>query len=109
VVARVVASSRSQVASTAYVAASTAVAQKAETAAPAAVVARRGTPARPGDRVHVVFEGESLWSVAEDVLGPGATVTEVARAVNRLWAHNRERIGTGDRDLLPIGTRLELR
>jgi hypothetical protein len=26
-----------------------------------------------------------------------------------LWALNRERIGTGDRDLLPVGTRLVLR
>jgi hypothetical protein len=57
----------------------------------------------------VVFAGESLWSVAEDVLGGRATVAEVAREVDRLWARNRERIGTGDRDLLPIGTRLVLR
>jgi hypothetical protein len=59
--------------------------------------------------VHVVFAGESLWSVAEDVLGERASVREVAREVRRLWALNRERIGTGDPDLLPIGTRLVLR
>jgi hypothetical protein len=59
--------------------------------------------------VHVVFAGESLWSVAEDVLGRRATVGDVARTVDRLWALNRERIGTGDPDLLPIGTRLVLR
>ena len=82
------------------------VAQKA----PAPVVVRHvGRPARPGDRAHVVFAGESLWSVAEDVLGARATVAEVAREVDRLWAGNRDRIGTGDRDLLPIGTRLVLR
>jgi hypothetical protein len=59
--------------------------------------------------VHVVFAGESLWSIAQDVLGDQATVGRVARQVDRLWTLNRQRIGTGDRDLLPIGTRLELR
>jgi Tfp pilus assembly protein FimV len=77
--------------------------------APTPVVRHAGRPARPGDRVHVVFAGESLWSVAADVLGGRATVEDTAREVDRLWALNRERIGTGDRDLLPIGTRLELR
>ena len=77
---------------------------------PAPVVVRHaGKPARPGDRAHVVFAGESLWSIAQDVLGAKATVAEVAREVDRLWALNRERIGTGDRDLLPIGARLVLR
>jgi nucleoid-associated protein YgaU len=77
---------------------------------PAPVVVRHaGKPARPGDRVHVVFAGESLWSIAQDVLGAKASVGETAREVDRLWALNRERIGTGDPDLLPIGTRLVLR
>jgi hypothetical protein len=53
-----------------------------------------------------VVAGESLWSIASDVLGPGATVAKVAREVNRLWDLNGARIGTGDRDLLPVGTRL---
>jgi hypothetical protein len=77
---------------------------------PAPVVVRHaGKPARPGDRVHVVFAGESLWSIAQDVLGAKASVGETAREVDRLWALNRERIGTGDPDLLPIGPRLVLR
>ncbi len=77
---------------------------------PAPVVVRRaGRSARPGDRVHVVFAGESLWSIAQDVLGAKASVGETAREVDRFWVLNRERIGTGDRDLLPIGTRLVLR
>jgi hypothetical protein len=59
--------------------------------------------------VHVVSAGESLWSVADGVLGGRATVGQIAREVDRLWALNRERIGTGDRNLLPIGTRLVLR
>ena len=33
----------------------------------------------------------------------------IAREVNRLWELNRERIGTGDPDLLMVGTRLMLR
>jgi nucleoid-associated protein YgaU len=76
---------------------------------PAVVAAPNTRRARPGDRVHVVFAGESLWSIASDVLGPRATVAKVAREVNRLWELNRARIGTGDRDLLPVGTRLELK
>jgi resuscitation-promoting factor RpfA len=65
--------------------------------------------AEPGDRFHVVRPGESLWSIAADVLGDGATVARVAREVNRLWELNAARIGTGDRDLLMVGTRLSLR
>ena len=33
----------------------------------------------------------------------------IAREVNRLWELNRERIGTGDPDLVMVGTRLMLR
>jgi hypothetical protein len=76
--------------------------------AKAVVPARSGRRAAPGDRVHVVLGGESLWSIAGDVLGGRATVAQVAREVNRLWELNRARIGTGDRDLLPVGTRLVL-
>jgi hypothetical protein len=72
------------------------------------VVAPSAQRARPGDRVHVVSAGESLWSIASDLLGPRATVAKVAREVNRLWDLNSARIGTGDRDLLPVGTRLVL-
>lgn len=63
----------------------------------------------PGDRFYVVRRGDSLWSIAKDVLGPGASVLRVAREVNRLWELNVERIGTGDRDLLMAGTKLRLR
>jgi Tfp pilus assembly protein FimV len=74
----------------------------------ARVVRPDGRRARPGERVHVVLAGESLWSIASDLLGGRPTVARVAREVNRLWDLNRARIGTGDRDLLPTGTRLEL-
>ena len=56
-----------------------------------------------------MLAGESLWSIASDVLGSRATVAKVAREVNRLWDLNQARIGTGDRDLLPVGTRLVLK
>jgi nucleoid-associated protein YgaU len=97
------------------VAAQPQVAPTAQVARPAAaagatvVVRHAGRPARAGDRVHVVFAGESLWSISRDVLGADATVADTAREVDRLWALNRARIGTGDRDLLPVGTRLVLR
>jgi hypothetical protein len=74
------------------------------------VVARSGSNRiSAGDRVHVVRPGESLWSIATDLLGEGATVASVAREVNRLWELNDERIGTGQPDLLFTGTRLRLR
>jgi hypothetical protein len=63
----------------------------------------------PRDRVHVVRPGESLWSIASALLREDASNDRVAAEVNRLWALNREGIGTNDPDLLPIGTRLTLR
>ena len=75
--------------------------------APAAV--RRGGAAQRGDRFHVVLRGESLWSIANDLLGDRASAARTAREVNRLWELNRDRIATGDRDLLMVGTRLALR
>jgi hypothetical protein len=65
--------------------------------------------AHRGDRFHVVQRGESLWSIAKDLLGNEASVAAVAREVNRLWGLNKTRIGTGDPDLLMAGTKLVLR
>ena len=64
--------------------------------------------AKPGDRTHIVRAGESLWMIATD-LRPRATATAIARDVHRLWVRNSARIGTGDPDLLLIGTKLTLR
>jgi nucleoid-associated protein YgaU len=58
---------------------------------------------------YVVQPGDSLWSIAQRLLGRDASAGRVAREVNRLWSLNRSRIATGDPDLLMVGTRLELR
>ena len=41
----------------------------------------RGRRARRGDRTHVVYAGESLWSIARDLLGPDASNAAVAHHV----------------------------
>ncbi len=64
--------------------------------------------ARRSDRFHVVRQGESLWSIASDLLGHGASPARIAREANRLWELNSSRIGTGNRDLLMVGTKLVL-
>ena len=69
----------------------------------------RGQAAQPGDRVHVVAPGESLWSIAGNLLGDSASVARTAREVNRLWELNGSRIATGDPNLLMVGTTLVLR
>ena len=43
------------------------------------------------------------------MLGDDASVAKIAREVNRLWELNSDRIGTGDPDLLMVGTKLVLR
>jgi nucleoid-associated protein YgaU len=60
-------------------------------------------------RSHVVEAGDSLWSIARRLLGRDASPGRIAREVNRLWELNEDRIGTGDPDLLMVGTRLRLR
>jgi hypothetical protein len=56
----------------------------------------------------VVEEGDSLWSIASDLLGPGATPAQIAREVERLWQLNKGRIASGKPDLLMPGEALIL-
>lgn len=53
----------------------------------------------------VVLAGDSLWSIAERHLGPGADATEVAAAWPRWWEANRAVVGDDPHLLLP-GQRL---
>jgi hypothetical protein len=62
-----------------------------------------------GGRVHVVRSGESLWTIAEGLLGPGASAMSIAAEVARLWELNRDRIPSGDPDLIAVGEQLRLR
>lgn len=58
---------------------------------------------------HKVRPGESLWSIAEALLPEGAGNATIAKEVQRLWRLNESRIGTGDPDLLMVGTKIRLR
>ena len=66
-------------------------------------------PERPpgGVELHRVAAGESLWSIAADVLPEGAGQALVARTWPRVYRLNRVRIGT-DPDLIRPGTSLRL-
>jgi len=56
--------------------------------------------------VHVVAEGECLWSIAERRLGPAATNTQLASYIDQLWRLNAERLGTGNPNLIYTGQQL---
>ena len=88
---------------------STDVQAQAEAAPVAMTISSGRDRANPNDRFHVVVPGESLWSIARDLLGREASTARIAREVSRLWELNKTRIGTGDPDLLMAGTRLRLR
>ena len=55
----------------------------------------------------VVVPGDSLWSISEERLPPNATPQQVAIGVERIYALNRDRIGS-DPDLIFPGQRLLL-
>ena len=74
--------------------------------APAAAPARHAARATGG--WHVIQRGESLWSIAAERLGSGASTASIAAEVERLWALNQDRIGTGNRDVVLAGTRIKL-
>ncbi len=55
----------------------------------------------------VVVPGDSLWSISREQLGPNATPQQVATAVERIYALNRNQIG-GDPNLIFAGQKLSL-
>jgi hypothetical protein len=81
------------------------VAQPAEPAPTADAPSRAGG----SGRFRVVRRGESLWSIAADLLGPAASAAAIASEVHRLWNLNAKRIGTGDPNVLRVGVTLRLR
>lgn len=62
-----------------------------------------------GKRFYVVQPGDCLTYIAEALLPAGATEAEIEDKIDRLWRLNEERIGTGDRNLILVGTVLRLR
>ncbi len=73
----------------------------APVAAPAAQPASAAIP-RGADH-YEVQPGDSLWRIAERLLGPRASVRSVAALTAALWEHNRGRIGSPSPDVLPAG------
>ena len=60
-------------------------------------------------RTHVVKPGQSLWVIAQSIVGRPAGIGEIAFEVGRLWRLNAVRIGTGNPDLIYAGQELRLR
>ena len=55
----------------------------------------------------VVASGDSLWSISERQLGPGAAPSRIARGAERIHALNRDQIGT-DPNAILVGQELAL-
>jgi nucleoid-associated protein YgaU len=55
-----------------------------------------------------VQPGDSLWSISAARLGPGASAARIAHEVDRIWSLNRDRIASGDPDLIHVAERLRL-
>src|SRR5918998_319909 len=55
----------------------------------------------------VVASGDSLWSISETQLGPGAAPSRIARVAERIHALNRDQIGTDPNTIL-VGQKLAL-
>lgn len=77
---------------------------------PEAVVQRpRARPARLSASTYTVQPGDALWPIAERHLARSSSVTEIAKQVHGLESLNRDRIASGDPDLLEAGEELRLR
>lgn len=83
---------------------------------PETVVGAQGSGTRPASstsqapsgRRHTVRAGESLWQIAQQVLGSDASPAEIARYVRAIWRLNAERLGTAGPDLIQPGQTLAL-
>jgi hypothetical protein len=65
-------------------------------------------PSLAGKRFYVVQPGDCLTYIAEALLPAGATEAEIEDKVDLLWRLNEDRIGTGDQNVILIGTVLRL-
>ncbi len=64
--------------------------------------------AAPSGRTYTVQSGDSLWSIASRVAGPGASPAKIAVLVDQLWKLNSGRIASGDPSMVAVGTALRL-
>lgn len=71
-----------------------------------------GLPEKPvtlkGRRTYRVAAGDCLWTIAAAILPPTASDEQIAAEVERIWELNAQRIGTGDPNLIDVGTVLRL-
>jgi hypothetical protein len=58
---------------------------------------------------RVIEPGQSLWTIAQGLVGRPASIAEVAFKVGRLWQLNANRIGTGNPNLIFPGLELRLK
>jgi Putative peptidoglycan binding domain len=76
---------------------------------PAVVNRPRTAPVRSSASTYTVQPGDALWRVAERHLVGSSSVTEIAKQVQDLESINRDRIASGDPDMLEAGEELRLR
>jgi resuscitation-promoting factor RpfA len=82
--------------------------QPVESAPVAMAEPASSAPAGPVGDVYVVRPGDTLWSIAQRRLGPGAGPAAIARFVDRLWTMNAAALATGSPDLIMPGQRLRI-
>jgi nucleoid-associated protein YgaU len=76
--------------------------------------ARSGSSGAKGDgraskqHTYVVEPGESLWVIAQGLVGRPPGIAQIAFEVRRLWRLNATRIGSGSPDLIYPGQELRL-
>jgi hypothetical protein len=74
---------------------------------PKAKAAPASTP-KSGSDVIEVKPGDSLWSIARGLVGADAGNEAIEHKLVAIWNLNSKRIGTGDPNLVFVGTRLRI-